>query len=82
MLEGIFERIVRPWFADTFSCHCHLQCQICFELGDGQDAEGFLNIAVSLGCSYYFNTKVCSQITSGGDLCHVGTSKLISETNR
>ena len=69
MLEGIFE-------------HCHLQCQICFGLGDGQGTEGFSNIVVSLACSHYFYTKVCSQMTSGEDLFHVGTSKLISETNR
>ena len=56
--------------------------KICFGLGDGQDTEGFSNIGVSLGCSHYFYTKVCSQMTSGGDLCHVGMSKLISGTNR
>ena len=84
MLEGIFERTVRPWFAEIFWCHCHLQCQICLGLGDGQDIEieGFSNIELSLGCSHYFYTTVCSRITSGEDLCHVGTSKLISETNR
>ena len=82
MLEAIFERTVRPCFAEIFRCHCHLQCQICFGLGDGQDTEGFSNIRVSLGCSHCFYTKVCSQMTSNGDLCHVGTSKLISETNR
>ena len=81
MLESIFERNVRPWFVDTFWCHCHLQCQVCDGLGDGQDTERFSNNGVSLGCSHYSYTKVCSQITSGGDLCHVGTSKLISETN-
>ena len=81
MLEGVFERTVRPGFAEIFWCHCHLQCQICFGLGDGQDTEGFSNIRVSLGCFHYFHTKVCSQMTSGGDLCHVGTSKLICETN-
>ena len=43
---------------------------------------GCSKIGVSLGCSHYFYTKVCSQMTSDGDLCHVGTSKLISETNR
>ena len=42
----------------------------------------FRVLGVYLGCSHYFYTKVCSQMTSGGDLCHVGTSKLISETNR
>ena len=84
MLKGIFERAVRPGFADIFWCHCHLQCQICLGLGDGQDIEieGFSNIELSLGCSHYFYTTVCSRITSGEDLCHVGTSKLISETNR
>ena len=40
------------------------------------------SIEVSLGCLYYFHTKVCSEITSGGNLCHAGTSKLICETNR
>ena len=33
---------------------------------------------VSLGCSHYFYTKLCSEVTSGGELCHLGTSKLIS----
>ena len=82
MLEVIFEQTVRPGFAEIFRCHCHLQCQICFGLGDGQDTEGFSKIGVSLGCSHYFYTKKCCQMTSGGDLCHVGTSKLISETNQ
>ena len=82
MLEDIFERTVRPRFAEILRCHCHLQCQICFGLGDGQDTEGFSKIGVSLGCSHYFYTKKCCQMTSGGDLCHVGTSKLISETNQ
>ena len=81
LMEGIFERTVRSWFAETFWCHCHLQCQICFGLGDVQDTEGFSNIGVPLGCSHYFYTKVCSQMISGGDLCHVVTSKLISDTN-
>ena len=67
MLEGIFERTVRPWFAEIFRCHCHLQCQIGFGLGDGQDTKGFLNIGVSLGCCHYFYTKVYSQMTYGGD---------------
>ena len=79
---GYFRPDRQAWFAEIFRCHCHLQCQICFGLGDGQDTEGFSNIGVSLGCSHYFYTKVCSQMTSNGDLCHVGTSKLISETNR
>ena len=26
---------------------------------------------------HYFHTKACSQMTSSGDFCHVGTSKLI-----
>ena len=55
---------------------------IYFRLGDGQDKERFSKIGVSLGCLYYLHTKVCSQIISGGDLCHVGPSKLICETNR
>ena len=82
MLDCIFEQTVRPGFAEIFRCHCHLQCQICFGLGDGQGTEGFSNIGVSLACSYYFYTKLCSQMTSGEDLFHVGTSKFISETNR
>ena len=43
--------------------------------------RGFSEIGVPLGCLYYFHTKVCSQMTSGGDLYHVGPSKLICETN-
>ena len=81
MLEGVFKRTVRPGFAEIFWCHCHLQCQICFGLGDGQDTEGFSNIGVSLGCFHYFCAKVRSQMTSGGDLWHVRITKLISETN-
>ena len=82
LLEDIFEQSVRLGFAEIFCCHCHLQCQICFGLGDGQDTEGSSNIGVPLGCSHYFYTKVCSQITSGEDMCHAGTSKLISERNQ
>ena len=82
ILEDIFKRTVRPWFAEIFWCHCHLQWQICFGLADGQDREEFSNIAVSLGCSRYFYTRACRQMTSGADLCHRETSKLISETNR
>ena len=81
ILEGIFERTVKPWFVETFRFHYHLQCQICFGLGDGQNTEVFSNIGVSLGCPHYFYTKGCSQMTSCGDLSHVGTSELISETN-
>ena len=44
--------------------------------------QGFSNIGVSLGCCHYFYTKVCSRMTSGGDLYHAGTSKLISVANR
>ena len=62
MLEAIFELTVWSWFPETSWCHCHLQCQICFGLGYSRDAEGFWNIGVSLGCSYYFCTKVCSQM--------------------
>ena len=43
--------------------------------------RGFLKIGVSLGCLYFFHTKVCSQMTSGEDFYHVGSSKLICETN-
>ena len=82
MLESIFEGTVTLGFAEIFWCHWHLQCQICFGLGDGQDTEGFSNIGVSLGCCHYFYTKVCSQMASGGDFYHAGTSKLISEANR
>ena len=52
MLEGVFERTVKPRFA------------------------------VSLGCSHCFYTKVCSRMTSGGDLYHAATSKLISVPNQ
>ena len=72
MLDGIFERTVRLWFSEIFWYHCHPQCQICFGLGNSQDTEGFFDTGLSLGCSHYFYTKVCSQMTSGGDLCHVG----------
>ena len=81
MLEGILEWTVRPGIAEIFWCHYHPQCQICFALEDGQDTEEFLNIGVPLGSSHCFCTKACSQMTSGGDLCHVGTSKSISVTN-
>ena len=81
MSEGTIEWTVRHWFAEAFRCHCHLQRSTYFGLGDGQDTEGFSNIGVFLGCFHYFDTKVCSQMTSGGDLCHVWTSKLICETN-
>ena len=81
MLESVFERTVRSCFAEAFRCHFHLQCRICFGLGDGQDTEGFSNIGVSLGCFHYFYTKVRSQMISGGDFWHVRISKLISETN-
>ena len=37
---------------------------------------------MSLGCLYYFHTKECLQMTSGENLHHVGTSKLICEANR
>ena len=47
----------------------------------GQDTEGFSNIGVSLGCFHYFYTKVCSQMSSGEDLRHVGMSELICVTN-
>ena len=36
MLEGIFERTVRPQFVEAFQCDCYLQCAIYFGLGDGQ----------------------------------------------
>ena len=42
----------------------------------------FSKTGVPLGCLYYFHTKVYSQMTSGGELYHVETSKLICETNR
>ena len=31
---------------------------------------------------YDLHTKACLQMTSDGNLCHVGTTKLICETNR
>ena len=43
--------------------------------------SGVFEYWVSLGCFPYFHTKAFCQMTSGGDLCHVGTSKLICETN-
>ena len=43
--------------------------------------ERFSNIGVSLGCLYYLHTKVCLQITTGGNLCQVRTSKFIWEAN-
>ena len=52
------------------------------DLGMVRIQRGFRVLEVSLWRSHYFYTKVCSQMTSDGDLCHVGTSKLISETNR
>ena len=64
-------------WGDFCWCHCHLQCQIYFGLGDGLDTEEFSNIGVSLGYSHYFYTEVCSLMTTGGDLCHLGLSKLI-----
>ena len=42
----------------------------------------FSNIKVSLWCIYYFHTRVCLQMASGGDLCHVETGKLICEADR
>ena len=43
--------------------------------------RGVFEYWVFWGSSHYFHTKVCSHMISGGDLCHVGTSKLIWETN-
>ena len=80
ILEGILEGTIRPWCAEIFRCHCHLQCQIYFGLRDGQDTRGFSNIGICFGCSHYFYTEVCSQMTSGEDLCHIGTNKLINDT--
>ena len=39
-------------------------------------------IEVSSECFYYFRTKICSQMTFGGNLCHVRIIKFICETNR
>ena len=80
---GYFRTDRQALIYGTFRCHCYLQCQICFGFVDGQDTEGFSNIQVSLGCSHYFYTKakVCYLMTSGGDMCHVGTSKVISKTD-
>ena len=68
-------------FQRFFSVIVILNAKFVLDLGMVR-IEGFSNIGVSLGCSHYFYTKVCSQMTSGGDLCHVGASKLISKTNR
>ena len=50
-----------------------------------QDIEGCIGILVeywvSLGYFQYFYTKLCSQMYSCGDLCRLGTTKLISEIN-
>ena len=81
ILECVFKHIVWPWCVEIFRGNCYLLCQIFFGLEDGQDTKGFSNIGVSLGCSYYFYITLCSQITSVGDLWHVGTSKFISKTN-
>ena len=42
----------------------------------------FSNIKVSLWCIYYFHARVALQMASGGDLCHIGTGKLICEADR
>ena len=34
------------------------------------------------GLFYYFHTRVCSQMTSRGDLCHIGTSKLLCKASQ
>ena len=44
--------------------------------------ERFSNIGLSFECLYYFHTKVYLQMTSRGDLGHIGTSKLICETSQ
>ena len=31
---------------------------------------------------YYLHAKVCSQMTSGRDLCHIGPIKLLCKTNQ
>ena len=46
------------------------------------ECSRFPNIGLSLWCLYYFHTRVCSQMTSGGDFCNIGISKLICEANR
>ena len=56
--------------------------QLISLLGDGQNIYMFWNIKVSLWCIYYFHTRVCLQMTSGGDLGHIGTGKLICEADR
>ena len=43
---------------------------------------GIFEDGVSLGCLYYFHTIVCSQMTSGGDLYCIGTSKLTCLANQ
>ena len=51
-------------------------------LGMVRISWGFRKLGVSLGCLYDFHTRLCSQMTSGGNLCHIGTSKFICEANQ
>ena len=46
-----------------------------------QNIERFSNTGMSLGCLYYFHTKLCLQMIFGGDLYHVGTGKRICEAD-
>ena len=46
-----------------------------------QNIERFSNTGMSLGCLYYFHTKLCLQMIFGGDLCHVGTGKRICKAD-
>ena len=43
--------------------------------------SGFLKIGVPLGFLFYFHINIYSHMASGGDLYHVGRSKLICGTN-
>ena len=52
------------------------------DLGMVRTQRSFRIFGVSLGCCHYFYTKVCSWMTSGGDLYHARTSKLIRVANR
>ena len=58
-----------------------LNAKFILVLGMVKKNKRFSNIGVSLGCLCYFHTKVCSQMTSGRNLCQVGTSRLIYEAN-
>ena len=52
------------------------------DLGMVRTQRNFQIFGVPSGCCHYFYTKVCSLMTSGGDLYHARTSKLIRVANR